>query len=309
VSDDDPLRVRASERLRAIASQAVSRDALRAAFATRCVAIGLALLCFAGGLDYFSHGEDVHRALKGIARAEGGGAVVDEVERVGGQVGAWKAAALAMVPDTVREYVVFAALLPGLAALAWGLRLKLGGDGDDERGRALWDIGRIILGPGVVGAVAHLVVTLQGFPMLRRTTSGFVDKLRQGSFSGGDVWALTVKYHGWTWNEIGAVLALGLALVAATLALAPISRGRVSLGVLRRTSFSGALYAIFYYGAVTTVAVASYGAALPVVTWPWKVRPGTFLLTLGLMALGTGIAWTGRALMQRARAAETPETK
>lgn len=298
--------IRASERLRAIAQHAVSKEKVRAALATKLVAIGLALVCFAGGLDYFSHGDDVSKAITGIARDSGQGQLVDDLEKVGGRWNAVKAAMIAALPDTAREYVVVISLLPGIAVFLWGLRMKLGAGTREERGRTLWDLGRIVLGPGFVGALVFLVRAVREFPVLRRTTSGFVDKVRNGTFTWSDVGELTVKYHAWTWAQVGAVLVLGLTLCALAFVLGRLKRGGAAADVVRRSAWSGGLLSLGYYGSVTAVAVASYGAGLPVVTWPWKVRATTFLLTLGLMALGAGIAWTGRVLM-RPEQAPAPE--
>lgn len=305
---DEP--VRASERLKAIAAHAVhgavSAEKVRAALATKLVGIGLALICFAGGLDYFSQsGEDMSKAVAGFARAEGQGALVDDLQKVGGRWSAFKATFVAMLPNTVREYLVWLSLIPGAVVFAWGLRLKLGDGTRAERGRALWDLGRIVLGPGLLGVVASVMVAVQSFPVLRRTTSGFIDKVRNGALTFDDVSALTAKYHAWTWAQIGPVLVLGLGLVALAVVLTIVGRGRIVADLLRRTAWSGSVLSLSYYAGVTAVAVASYGAALNHVTWPWKVRTTTFLLTLGFMALGAGIAWTGRALM-RPVAEETP---
>lgn len=312
---DEPVHQRASERLKAIAGLAVSGDKVRAAFATKLVAAGLALVCFAGGLDYFSHGEDVQRALAGFARDSGQGAIVDDLAKVEGQMSAWKRAALAFLPTTAPQWVVLVATLPGVCLLAWGLRMKLGSGTQAERASALWDLGRIVLGPGVIGAVAYLLVSLRGFPVLRRTTSSFVGKVRDGALTWSDVASLGAKYHGWTWAEVGSVLVLGVASIVLAIVLGRVSARlnrredasdhamrRTTLDVTRRVAWSIGALALFYYAGVTLVATASYGAGLPVVTWPWKVRPATFLLTLALMGLGAGVAWTGRALRPRAAA-------
>lgn len=294
---DESVRHTASQRFKAIAAQAVTKERVRSVLATRLVAIGLALVCFAGGLDYFTHGEDVHKAVAGLARDSGQGELVDDLERAGARVGAWKAAALELVPDTLQEYVVLCTAAAGLVLLGWGLRAKLGAGSRAERGRAMWDLGRIILGPGVVGALAYLVVALRGFPVIRRTTGAFVDKVRAGAFGWGDVGALTVKYHAWVWHEVGPVLVLGLTGVVAAVVVRR-GRGRPAVDVLRRACLAGGLLALLYYACVTALAVASYGAALPATTWPWKVRPATFLLTLTVMSLGVGLAWTGLAAMR-----------
>lgn len=295
---DEPS-VRASERLKAIAQHAVSAEKVRAALATKLVAVGLALICFAGGLDYFSQGEEMNKTLAGIARDTGQGDLVADLEKVGGRWSAFKATVIAMLPDTLREYVVLLSLLPGMGVFAWGLRLKVGSGSREERGRTLWDLGRIVIGPGLIGALAFSVRAIKDFPVLRRTTSGFVDKIKNGTLTGADVGALTAKYHGWTWAEVGPVLVLGLLLCATAFVLGRLRRGGVAVDVVRRSAWSGAALSLGYYGSVTAVAVASYGAGLPVVTWPWKVRATTFLLTLGLMSVGGGIAWTGRALLRR----------
>lgn len=306
--EGEPVRNRASERLKAIASQAVNRDKVRAALATKLVALGLTLVCFAGGLDYFSQSEAVAQALAGLARDSGQGALVDDLQKVGGLLESWKRAVIASIPDSGREWLVLLALVGGVSVLAWGLRIKLGSGTPAERGRAMWDVGRIILGPGFVGAMAYVVVSVRGFPVLRRTTSSFVGKVQAGTLSWGDVAALTAKYHGWTWHEVGPVLVLGVLGVITAIVLGLVERrraerGKEAVALLRRACWSAAAMALTYYAGVTAVAVASYGAGLPVVTWPWKVRPATFLLTLALMALGASVAWTGRRLL---RTAATP---
>ncbi|MCO5166424.1 MAG: hypothetical protein M9894_08670 [Planctomycetes bacterium] len=299
MSSDESVRHTASQRLKAIAAQAVTKERVRSVLATRLVALGLALVCFAGGLDYFTHGEDVHKAVVGIARDSGQGQLVDDLERAGAQVGAWKAAALALVPDTLQEYVVLCTAALGFVLLGWGLRAKLGTGSQAERGRAMWDLGRIIIGPGIVGVLAYLVVTLRTFPVVRRTTAAFVDKVRAGALGWGDVGALTVKYHAWVWHEIGPVLVLGVLGVVGALVVRA-GRGRPAVDVLRRACLAAGALALLYYAGVTAVAVSSYGAALPATTWPWKVRPATFALTLSVMSLGVGLAWTGLGLMRRA---------
>lgn len=305
--DDEPVRHRASERLKAIAAQAVNRDKVRAALATKLVAVGLTLLCFAGGLDYFSQSEAVTQALAGLARDSGQSALVDEYQKVSGVLESWKHAIMEAVPDTGHEWVVLVALVVGVGVLTWGLRIKLGSGTLAERGQAMWDVGRIVLGPGVVGSIAYLVVSVRGFPVLRRTTSGFVDKVRSGTLTWSDVGALTAKYHGWTWHEVGTVLVLGVLGLIAAVGLFVLERRRAErarelVAVLRRACAAATTLALLYYAAVTAVAVASYGAALPVVTWPWKVRPAPFLLTLWLMSVGVALAWSGRRMMKRAAA-------
>jgi hypothetical protein len=61
----------------------------------------------------------------------------------------------------------------------------------------------------------------------------------------------------------------------------------------RRTLLLWGALALAYYAAATAVAIGSYGGALRVVAWPWKVDPGAFLAGFTLLALGLGLLWTG----------------
>ena len=55
--------LRTTDQLRKLTSQALSSDAVKAAFATKLVAAGLGLVACAAGVDYFVGGADMQRAL------------------------------------------------------------------------------------------------------------------------------------------------------------------------------------------------------------------------------------------------------
>jgi hypothetical protein len=126
--------------------------------------------------------------------------------------------------------------------------------------------------------------------------------------SWSDAGSLFPHYAPWVHDAAGGVLWLGGALaavaVAARLLETRLERGRVPLEVLRRTAAWAAALALGYYGLALLVAAVSYGGALPVLTWPWKLDPGAFLAALGFMSFGMGLDRTGTRMIRRENAAK-----
>ncbi len=68
--------------------------------------------------------------------------------------------------------------------------------------------------------------------------------------------------------------------------------------VARRTAAWAAALSLGYFAAAVFVATVSYGGALPVITWPWKVDPGAFLAALVFMSFGMGLDRTGTRMIR-----------
>lgn len=307
---EDPARrgaaLRTTDRLKALTSQALSRDAVASALATKLIGGGLGLVAFAAGVDYFGAG--VQKTVEQLAADAGATGVAETVHQVDGWLAAIKAWVLAQLPDTPREVALTLASAGGVALLGWGLVLKLRAP---DRGRAVRDVGHVLLGPGLLGALLFALRSWHEVAALRIPARGFVDKLRAGTIGGADVWAFTLRYGPWAWHAIAPVLVLGLLLVAVALALRPRPEERAALrigrDVVRRTAAWGGGLALGFYALVTAVAVITYGSGITCLTWPWKVKPWASLATLGFMALGAGLVRTGRVLM-REHAALGPAT-
>ena len=133
----------------------------------------MALVCLAGGIDYFENSAAIQEAVGGLATSQGQGEVVETLDEVGGQVDTLKTDAMEAVPESVRDYLAPGTAVLGLAFLVWGVRVKTRVPGL-ERGRGLRDVGRVMLGPGALGVCLFLVITWQGAAGLRTATSSFV---------------------------------------------------------------------------------------------------------------------------------------
>lgn len=301
MAEDDALS-RAKEKLRTRARQALSRENVRAALATKLVAVGLCLVCLAGGIDYFSSSEAIHHAVEGVAREAGQPSVATALEDVDEQVDDLKARAVSSLPEHVRDHLAAAALVLGVVAIGAGLRTKLRAAGE-ERGRVLRDVGRLIAGPGVVGIVAFVAISWHGAPVLRNATASFGRRVRDG-ISAGEILELAGRYALWAWTEVGGVLLLGIAFALAAVG-GHYARERAGerwtlpLDVARRTAAWASALALGFYVCATLIAIVSYGGALRVVAWPWKTKPLAFLVALAFMAFGIGLAHAGTAEMRR----------
>jgi hypothetical protein len=307
--DDGPL-ARASQRFKTAALAALSKENATHALANKLVAAGLAVTCLAGGINYFDHDDEIHRAVAGFARDAGQQEVAAAVEVVDVKVDDWKRQALARLPLTVRENFAAAALAGGVLALGLGLRLKIKAH-SPTRGKVLQDVGRAISGPGFVGVAVFVALSWRGASVVRHAIGSFLRRLFSGDMSAGDLGELTTHYAPWAYDAVGGVLWLGLAL----LALAGLGRlaehrasprARIAIEVARHTATWAGVLAITYYAAATAVAIASYAGALNVIAWPWKVDKGAFLVAVAFMGFGIGLARTGTAELAREKAALGP---
>ncbi len=291
--------LRTTDQLRKLTSQALTSDAVKAAFATKLVAAGLGLVACAAGVDYFVGGADMQRAFEQVASEAGATGVASTVHVGGAWLSAAKAWAVAQLPDTPREVGVWLATVGGLVLLAWGLHLKVRAP---DRGRAVRDLGWVILGPGLLGCALFAISSWHGVAAIRVPMRGFWDKVRGGQLDRAAVGEFTLRYGPWVWHSIGPLLVLAIGLAVAAIALRPRPDERATLrvgkDVGRRTAAWASGLLLAYYLCVTVVTVSTYGAGLPALTWPWKVRPLASLGTLLFMAVGGGLVRTGRVLLR-----------
>ncbi len=291
---------RISARLGSAVLEAAAAERAQSLFGTKLIAAGLALVAVAGGLDYFQHQKAIYQVLGDVANDAGQGDVVTTLQGVNQQVDALKLQALAHLPKGVRDHLAGAALALGAVLLTVGTRIKL----RFARGQLVRDIGRVIAGPGFLGVVAFALISWRGVAVLRATTLTFTTRLREGQLSWSDLKAFTVQYGPWAWEPVGAVLLLGVLLLAASAAVRfawvrRIKRAPLLGEVLQRSTFWGGVLAVSFYLAATVISIVSYGGALRLLAWPWKTNRGAFLVTLAFMALGLGLARTGTNMMKR----------
>lgn len=301
---NDDERMRASQRLIALGRKVASADRVKSALGTKLIASGLALLCLAGGIDYFGPSPETQQALLDMTRDSGQGGLVETYQQVGGTMDELKKEAIDHVPVTVRDYLALVTLGVGLLLLAFGLRVKARAAGD-ERGRTIRDVGRVILGPGLGGAALFLVATWQRSPQLRASVGGFWSDLREGRMEQGELWTRTLKFAPWAWQGAGEALLLGLLLLAIWIGFIVFAPARPGLfgQIVRRTAGSGAMFCVVCYLGITLVTVASSGTGLPHLVWHWKVNPTASAITLGFMALGAGLSRAGSAQLRADREA------
>lgn len=289
----------ATQRLKDLTSQALSRDAVRSAFGTKLVAGGLGLCGCAAGVDYFATGDEVQKAIGKLAAGSSAAAVADTVMTVGAWLSAAKAWVAARLPDTPQEVVAALASLLGALLLAWGLALKVRTPGVD-RGRGLRDVGSVLLGPGVVGLVLFGFKSWAGVPALRVASRSFVEAWQDGRTTWKGLFDYIVRYTPWAWREVGAVLLLGLALLVAWIVGLAVTRGRersLMAQLATRAAGAGAALCLTYFAIASAIAVMTYGGGLACVVWAWKVKPMAFLATVGFMALGVALRRTGKAVL------------
>src|SRR5437016_12636775 len=110
---EDGLIARASGKLKATASATLTKENAKKAFATKLVAVGLAFIFFAAGIDYFSHDDDVHHAVAIAARDAGQSEVAEAVEVVDSRLSDWKMRALDTIPQRFRDRLAGAAFALG----------------------------------------------------------------------------------------------------------------------------------------------------------------------------------------------------
>ncbi len=299
---DESALARASERLKAAARETLTKEKARAAFANHLVAAGLAATFLAAGVDYFKKEDQIHGALAAIARDAGRLEVAQAIDAIDQTFDGWKNASLSQLPPAIGDHLALVTLLLGLGAISAGLVVKLKVAGE-HRGQVARDFGRAIAGPGFLGIALFVFVTWRTSSLMKNVLAGFCQKLFAGELSGTDAWELVSKYAPWAWEDAGGVLLIGLALGTGSLfarwgeGRAPESL-RLAVEVVRRALGWGALYALAFYALATFVAIATYGAGLRVLCWPWKIDPGAFLVGLALMGIGSGLARAGTRLLR-----------
>jgi hypothetical protein len=294
-----------SERLKTAAIEAVSPENVKAALANKLLAIGLMLVCLACGIDYFNNDDRVHGAVKSVAIDAGADQVAEAVDSVDKSVDDMKENALEKLPAPIRDNLPIGAFLVGAVSLGAGFRLKVVAAGK-EQGRVLRDVGWAVAAPGIVGVLVFAVTTWRKASVLRNTTRTF--------FAGDKSWStladLGAHYAPWAWEHAGGVLVIGLVCVAAALGfwlgrakLEP--RLGIATAILRRTATGAAALALGFYLLATLVAIVSYGGALPIIVWPWKVDTLAFLIGLFFMAGGLALARTGTLELRAQEASDS----
>ncbi len=277
-------------------------------FGQRLVVAGLAMACLAGGIDYFRNADDIRRAATGMARDAGATSVADAADALDRTVEETKQGALKRLPEEVRARLALIALVMGMSTLGAGAWIRI--KADDDRYRALRDIGRVIAAPGFLGIVAFVLLTGRSY-RLRVSLKSFWNRISGGSMGASDLWELVKHYAPWAWAELWGVCVVGLTLVVLAIALrfvpcAEDSPARPRLRFASRFGFWAGALALGYYLSATAAAVASYGGALsPFLTWPWKLTPIPFLTSITFMATGIAMSRTGTAGMKRAAAKAT----
>ncbi|MBI3725411.1 hypothetical protein HY251_15880 [bacterium] len=310
---DDSLMARASGKLKAAASATLTRENAKKALSTKLVAVGLAAIFFATGVDYFENEDKVHRVLATAAHDAGQHEVAGVIEVVDESMDHLKGGALAAIPPAVREHLAGAALALGLLSLASGVRMKVRAS-SGKHGRVMRDMGGAIAGPGLIAVILYVYVSWRGAIVIRSAMGSFFGHVFRGELSGPDVKELTFRYAPWAWQEVGGVLLIGLAFAAFSGALRLVERRiaprtRLDLEVTRRTATAAAVLSLSYYACATLVAVTSLGGALRVIAWPWKIDAPAFLVTLALMSFGIGLGRAGALLHRREEGEKPPAPK
>ena len=312
---EDELNVSAAHRISGRLKQAVNAERTRSLFGTKLIAVGLTLVCLAGGVDYFEHADQIKLVLTGVARDAGRLDLATAVENVDKNVSDMKRAAFLSLPGVVQRWLAEATFAVGLLVLAGGVLVKLQAGAGDRRPQVIRDVGRVIASPGFVGLFFFAIITWRGAVKVRVSTASFLGKITGGTLTFGELWDLTKSYAPWAWAEVRIVLLMGALLLALSITLhvtrwrlkTPDQRVRLPLGVIDRSAFWGAILCFAYYVLATGITVMTYGSGLYVVTWPWKINPSTFLVALLFMAFGLGLARTGTAEMKRHKALAAAE--
>ncbi len=311
---------RASERLKIATTSAVTNAVssalepkkVKSALAFKLIVVGLTLTALAGGFDYFSHDDEIHKAVANFAREAEYGRVADAVETFDGKMNEIEKGTLDSLPKSLRDHLAGAALAGGIVTLVLGVRMKIK-EHHPVHANVLRDVGRAIAGPGYVGIGVFMVLSYQGALIVRRSVSNLHNKLSSGELTWGDAFGLLPHYAPWAYAEVGTFLWLGVILGVFGIA-AKIAEGRVEplraipLQVARRTAAWASVFSLVFFGSAVLVAAISYGGALPVVTWPWKIDPGAFLAALVFMSFGMGLDRTGTRMI-KLEAEEEKEAK
>lgn len=317
--DDDDEKgaiARASERVKIAATSAVADalhpDNVKSAFAFKLMVIGLTLIALAAGFDYFSHDDEIHKVVSGFAREAEYDTVADWIDWWDLKVDDIKAATLAHLPQTLRDHLAGAALATGAILLFMGVRMKIR-EHHPVHGNVLRDVGRAIAGPGFVGVFAFTALSYHGALIVRRSFANLYHRIGSGETTWSEAFSLVPHYAGWAYEDVGAILWLGIVLgvgaVGAKIAEPRTERFRIPLEVARRTASWTSALSLVYYASAVFVASVSYGGALPVVTWPWKVDPAAFLAALVFMSFGMGLDRTGTRMIKREDAAAKEDEK
>ena len=291
-----------SDRLKQAAK--LDRDQARSVLGTRLIAIGLALVFVAGGLDYMERADDMRKALTGIARDAGQTGLADAVEDVEEGMDRLKAKALHSLPVWLQESLPYLGLLTGLGLIGAGLTVKLRVPGA-AKGRTLRDVGRILTAPGIAGVAAISLLTWRAAPVLRINVQEYWRKL--GTPAGADTWELTRSYGPSAWDALGWFCVIGVLLAALSLAALPL-RGRWEgrklfvFGLVRRFVFWMGLLALGYFAVAMAASIVSYNGALRVVMLPWRLDPLSNVVTMSLLALGVAMARSGTIWMREEEA-------
>jgi uncharacterized membrane protein YidH (DUF202 family) len=321
-SEDDDMSAfaRASERMKSAAqaatgaaqsaaSAALAGKKAKSMLAFKLIVLGLTLTALAGGLDYFSHEDAIHKVIAGFAREAHYDKVAEAIESWRVTMSRFRLATLEKLPEVVRDHLAGAALGVGALMLAAGLRIKIK-EHHPVHGHVLRDVGRAIAGPGFVGVIVFVLLSFHGALIIRRSFANVYRQLDAGLMTWSDLGKLCERYTPWAYDAVGTVLWIGVVLAVAAavarIAETRIERGRLPLEVFRRTSSWAAALSLAYFACAVVVATVSYAGALNVIAWPWKVDPGAFLTALGFMSFGMGLDRTGTRMIKREAAARGP---
>jgi hypothetical protein len=307
--DEKGSLARASERVKTVAASAVTAalepKKVKSALALKLIVVGLTLTALAGGFDYFSHDNEIHKAVANFARDAQCDGVAEAVETFDGKVDELEKGTLERLPRSFRDHLAGAALAGGIVTLAAGLRMKIK-EHHPVHANVLRDVGRAIAGPGYVGVAVFMVLSYQGTLIVRRSVANLHQKLSSGELTWREAVNLVPHYAPWAYAEAGGILWLGIVLgvvaIAAKVAERRVERLRVPLEVARRTASWASALSLVFFGSAVVVAAISYGGALPVVTWAWKIDPGAFLAALVFMSFGMGLDRTGTRMIKRVSA-------
>jgi hypothetical protein len=275
---------------------------VKSALAFKLIVVGFTLTALAAGFDYFQHDDAIHRVVSGFAREAGYDKVAEVVDWWDLKCDDIRAATLERLPAPLVDHLAGAALAIGLISLGVGVRMKIK-EHHPVHGNVLRDVGRAIAGPGFVGVIVFALLSFHGALIVRRSFANTWHKVGTPELSWGDAFELVPHYAPWAYADAAGVLWLGVVLgviaIGAKLSERRVEKLRVPLEVARRTCAWGATLSLLYFAAAVFVAAVSYGGALPVVTWPWKVDPGAFLAALIFMSFGMGLDRTGTAMIRR----------
>ncbi|MEZ0227211.1 MAG: hypothetical protein ACAI25_01180 [Planctomycetota bacterium] len=312
--DEEPSAfARASERVKSVAQTAavaaLDGKKAKSMLAFKLIVVGLTLTALAGGFDYFSHDDAIHKVVSGFAREAHYDKVAEAVDSWDVTITRFRAATLERLPEGLRDHLAGAALAIGVLMLGSGLRIKIR-EHHPVHGHVLRDVGRAIAGPGFVGVIVFVLLSFHGALIIRRSFSNVYRQLQSGQMAWGDLGKLAERYTPWAYDAVGTVLWIGVVLavvaIAARISESRIERGRLPLEVARRTCAWAAALALGYFACAVAIATVSFGGALNVIAWPWKVDPGAFLTAMVFMSFGMGLDRTGTRMIKREQAEKEP---